>query len=181
MRCVLKYFEENARHSIRIAAHALKHNGEVEIKHDSAGVLNEAGSAQVGLFRFASLTLPIDSQLLQHGCFSIRQADKEKQSATSLKPWCDQFRELVLQVDLLSKNIVSFVECALVTNVPQLQALHPELKWDTADIKDMLLLPQKLDSFARSRNLDWQEPISEELGTLIEGLRPSFAASQKEC
>ena len=87
----------------------------------------------------------------------------------------------MLQVDLLSKNIVSVVECALVTNVPQLQALHPELKWDTAEMKDMLLAPQKLESFARSRNLDWQEPISESLGALVEGLRPSFAASQKEC
>ena len=60
----------------------------------------------------------------------------------------------MLQVDLLSKNIVSVAECAVVSNVPRLQALHPELKWDTADIKDMLLVPQKLDSFARSRNLD---------------------------
>ena len=60
MRCVLKCFEENARRSIRIAAHALKNNGEVE--HDSTGVLGEAGSAHVGLFRFASLTLAIDDR-----------------------------------------------------------------------------------------------------------------------
>ena len=86
----------------------------------------------------------------------------------------------MLQVDLLSKNIVSVAECALVSNVPRLQALYPELKWDTADIKDMLLLPQKLDSFVRSRNLNWQDPISESLGTLVKGLRDLFAASQKQ-
>ena len=152
MRCVLKYFEENARRSIRIAAHALENNGEVEFEHDNTGVLGEAGSAQVCLFRFELLTLAIDSTLLQHGCFSTRQADKEKQPATWLKPWWDEFRELVLEVDLLSKNIVSVAECALVSNGPRLQALYPELRWGTADIKDMLLVPQKLDSFVRSRN-----------------------------
>ena len=54
------------------------------------------------------------------------------------------------------------------------------MRWDTADIKDMLLVPQKLESFARSRNLEWQEPISETLGALVEGIRPSFADSQKQ-
>ena len=90
-----------------------------------------------------------------------------------------QFRETLEAVTALCKGLLAVVECALVHNVERFARLHPEKRWQIAELHVLATFPTRLEAFARKEKLTWEtrEPLSQ----LMTALSPALARGQKQC
>ena len=90
-----------------------------------------------------------------------------------------QFRETLGAVAALCNGLLAVVECALAHNVERFARLHPDKRWQIAELHVLATFPTRLEAFARKEKLTWEtrEPLSQ----LMNALSPALARGQKQC